>query len=117
MGDSWDKGPLRVSVSADGVTVVSLSGEVDMFNAQTIVETVSAVLGGGEDEIVIDVTDVDFMDSQGLNALVQSATLVRAADGRLVVRNPNPALQIFLSLTGIDQLVATEHDEPSENQS
>jgi len=53
----------------DGVVVVALSGELDVADAQWS-ETIDAALGDGASRLVLDLTNVTFIDSSVVRALV-----------------------------------------------
>ena len=58
----------------------------------------------GEDrhDIVVDLRDVSFIDSVGLNALVRADRAVRTFDAHLIVANPSKRLQGLFAVTGLD---------------
>lgn len=87
------------------VAVVTLPAEIDVTNADTVRDELSAVLDQGAAMLVADLGRTSFCDSAGVSALVR--TFRRASSGgqrmRLVVATP--AVQRVLSITGVDRLV------------
>jgi anti-sigma B factor antagonist len=83
-----------------GLTVVSVSGELDLAMAPTMESHLSVALGDGKD-IVIDLADATFIDSVALGVLTWA--LERSGDsGRklfLIIRDPR-VLRVF-ELTGL----------------
>lgn len=60
---------LELSTKTDGGrTVVSVSGEIDMYTAPTLREYLTALLSDGVKDLAIDVNGVDFCDSTGLGS-------------------------------------------------
>jgi anti-sigma B factor antagonist len=57
-------------VHADDGCVAHLSGEIDVANAETVFATVKACRSG--DKLIIDLTDVTFIDSTGLGQIVEA---------------------------------------------
>ncbi|KAF3885347.1 MULTISPECIES: STAS domain-containing protein [Nostocales] len=51
---------------------------------------------------VIDLAQVDFMDSSGLGALVDGLSTTRAQGCRLVICNLQPAIRMIFELTQLD---------------
>ena len=63
--------PLRIDVIYERVIV---AGEIDMSTSPVIVETVLALAGPARRPIDLDLSQVTFMDSKGLHALLQIRT-------------------------------------------
>jgi anti-sigma B factor antagonist len=80
-----------------------LAGELDLGTAPQLKQTVDAYARTGQ-TIVIDLREVDFVDSMGLAALVRvrHRALSRGATLRLV-RPPESAWRVF-ALTGLDRV-------------
>jgi anti-anti-sigma factor len=86
----------------DGTCVVALRGELDLANAAAAEAEMTAALDGDEGPVVIDLRELEFIDSTGIALLV--ATMTRAGDGRLSFRpSASPAVRRVLALTGVDQ--------------
>ena len=68
-----------------GVTVVSLVGELDTTTAVELTSVLTALSHDGHARVVVDASDLTFIDSSGLNALVTGARALAATGGRLVV--------------------------------
>lgn len=75
---------LRVSVDVhpDGATVVSVTGEVDLYTSGLLHDALAQVLTGEPKLIVVDLTKVGFLSSSGLSELVE---LLRATAPRAIV--------------------------------
>jgi anti-sigma B factor antagonist len=67
--------PVELSIEDDrgaDRTTLRLSGELDMATARRLEAAVAAAVRREEAELVIDLTDVRFMDSTGLRALLRA---------------------------------------------
>ena len=90
-----------VTTEGDGTTVLSVSGEVDVYTGPTLREQLLTVINEGATDVVVDLTDVSFMDSTGLGVLVGGLKRLRQQDGDLkVVCGSEPVLKIF-EVTGL----------------
>jgi anti-anti-sigma factor len=93
-------GTLVVRTERNGDTrVIALRGELDLANASTAESALQDSLSGG-DEVVVDMRELEFIDSTGI------AMLVSALDGdgepRLrFVPSSAPAVARVLELTGL----------------
>jgi anti-anti-sigma factor len=96
--------PLRADVSEAGVrTTVRLRGELDLATAPVLAATVRPYAREGCRELVVDVSELTFLDCAGITVLVELADALAAQQppGRVVVRNPVPIVRRVLDITGV----------------
>jgi anti-sigma B factor antagonist len=97
---------------AEGRTVVSVAGEIDVYTAPRLREEITELVAAGTYNLVIDMSEVEFLDSTGLGVLVGGLKKVRAHDGSLqLVCNQDRLLKIF-RITGLAK-VFTIHESES----
>jgi anti-anti-sigma factor len=51
---------------------------------------------------VIDLANLEFIDSSGISAIVATLEQVKSRGGSLVVRNPNPMARTIFEITGLN---------------
>ena len=86
----------------EGVSVVSVTGEIDVHSAPALHEGLEAQIGRDLRGIVVDLTGVAFLDSTGLGALVSGRTAAGERGVSLpVVCNSDRILKLF-TITGLD---------------
>ena len=86
---------------AEGRTVVSVAGEIDVYTAPRLREEITELVAAGTYDLVIDMSEVEFLDSTGLGVLVGGLKKVRAHDGSLqLVCSQDRLLKIF-RITGL----------------
>jgi anti-anti-sigma factor len=86
----------------DGVSVVSVSGEIDLVTAPALEQAISAVVAKGPTALVIDLSAVDFLGSVGLKILAATyEKLAKTAEYGVVARGP--ATRRPIHLTGLDK--------------
>jgi len=88
----------------DGFAVISVSGEVDAHAAPALSEALSEVTEPGA-RIVVDLTDVNFLDSTGLGVFVTALKHLRELDGSLALVITSPRVKKVFTLTGLDALI------------
>jgi anti-anti-sigma factor len=89
------------------VTTVKCHGRILNENAGAMKDAVKPLIQGGG-RIILDLTDVSFMDSSGLGALVSlKATAINQGLCRLELVNLTPRVVELLSMTGLKNLFAT----------
>lgn len=90
--------------SKDGVSVVSLRGEIDVYTAPRLRQTLIDLVEGGATDIVVDMEHVDFLDSTGLGVLVGGLKRVKDRDGEMkLVAKQDRILKIF-DITGLSKV-------------
>ncbi len=96
-----------------GAAVLVVRGEVDLSSAPQLRQRLLGLATAGPTTVVVDLTDVSFIDSTGLGVLVSALKRLRAEGGdlRLVVNRPQIAK--VLEITGLDTvfLVAATAEE------
>ncbi len=99
-----------------GNVMVRLHGELDMATSAALDRALSSAFdGGGGTSVVVDLASLTFMDSTGIAVLLGACRRAEEAGQSLVVRSPSrPVLKAF-RLTGVDQILAIEPDEPLAN--
>jgi anti-sigma B factor antagonist len=87
-------------------SVVKLSGEVDLYSAPQLRSTLDELVAAGARNIVVDLSDVDFLDSSGLGALIGALKHLRElGHGFIRLAAPAPHVGKILELTGINQVL------------
>ena len=98
---------MEVRVVARGARpVVSVMGELDLATAPALERTLRGVADDRTHEVIVDLTDCTFLDSQGLRALIATKGRLGRSNGRLALVVSNPRV---LPIFGI-----TQFDEPFE---
>ena len=84
-----------------GRTVVAVGGEIDVYTAPKLRDKITELVGQGSYHLVVDMQQVEFLDSTGLGVLVGGLKKVRAHSGSLqLVCNQDRLLKIF-RITGL----------------
>jgi anti-sigma B factor antagonist len=85
-------------------TVLSVGGEIDVYTAPKLREQIVQLVEDGRYHLVVDMEDVEFLDSTGLGVLVGGLKRVRAHDGSLrLVCTQERILKIF-RITGLTKV-------------
>jgi anti-sigma B factor antagonist len=99
---------IEVSSADDDVKVVALRGELDFDEAPTFARVLEELRTDGERKVVIDLSELTFIDSSGLSVIVVAARAAAADGGTLVVASPSPHVRRVFEIVSLSELVAIE---------
>jgi len=87
----------------EGYHLCRLTGEVDAYTVGQFREALAGI--DGVKWLLIDLSEVPFMDSAGLGALIGGIRRVREAEGDVAVVSTTTSLNRLLHTTGFDRIV------------
>ena len=97
---------------SDGAAIVSISGEVDMSTSPDLRRELQNLTRGSVPRIVVDLSDVGFMDSSGIGWLLRCHKRFQTNDGRLIIHSaPDNVLRIFRLLHLSDAIETAESEQ------
>jgi anti-sigma B factor antagonist len=100
---------LEVDESRSPYTVVAVKGEVDVYTAPRLREKLVELVSQGHLKIVVNLEDVDFLDSTGLGVLVGALKRLRSHDGELMLVCTQQRILKVFEITGLTKVFAI-HD-------
>ncbi|QNN53000.1 STAS domain-containing protein [Nocardioides mesophilus] len=89
----------------DRSVVLRLDGRLNMVAAPRLKTAVESAVDGGAPRVVVDLSDVAFMDSSGLGALIAALKRTRQAQGDLRIAGVNAQVATVLKLTNLDRVL------------
>ena len=103
--------PFQVLVSrARGTVVVAIRGELDTYTAPRLQSHLQDLIEDqGNLAMVLDLSEMTFIDSSGLSVLVHALKRMRDHGGRLTLSSPKPATSKVLEISGLDKVFETSH--------
>lgn len=88
----------------DGTIVLAVTGALDILTADDFTARLRAALAEEPRAVIVDMSDLDFLASAGMAALVEG-TRAAADATRLVVVADGPATSRPLAITGLTELI------------
>jgi len=97
----------------DGVPVLDVVGEIDIYTTPQFKEAVSAAIDENKPAIIINMAQVTYMDSSGFGTLLSATKRLRPLDGALYLAGCNDSIQRMLQITRLNTIfgVYTTEDE------
>jgi anti-anti-sigma factor len=93
--------PVRGVEQRNGGVVVRLGGELDLYNADDVRRALAGAIDGGAGRIVVDMSEVDFVDSTALGVLIEARSKL-GYDGVLLAA-PQLETRRTLEVSGLDR--------------
>lgn len=84
--------------------IIELEGEVDVYTAPQLKQQMISLLESGANELVVDLTKVDYLDSTALGVLIGGLKRMRERDGNMVLVCPSPRIRRVFEITGLDKI-------------
>lgn len=109
----------RVEVkSHERATVIAVSGELDLASSPALQEELDRVAASDSEVLIIDLRELDFMDSTGLSVLVRAHQRAEEQGLELAMVKGSQQVQRLLNLTGVaDRLRLLDSPEELTGQS
>ena len=96
----------------DGVTIVDLSGRITLGEGSVILrDTVKDLVGKGNKKILLNLGEVNYIDSSGIGELVSAFTSVRNQGGELKLLNLTKKVHDLLQITKLYTVFDVKDDE------
>ena len=88
----------------DGVTIVTIDGELDADANHQLTPFLDDLLAGGRRNFVVDLEHVGFVDSLGLAELVRLLKHVRTGSGGVYLASMQPVVEKVMEMTQLDHV-------------
>ena len=87
--------------------VIHVGGEIDHHSAVAVRTGIDAEIASKRpSRVLLELSDVDFMDSSGLGLIMGRFALVKQYGGSLAVLDPSPAVLKIMKLAGMERMIA-----------
>ena len=101
---------IQKSVKGD-VTILSLAGRLDLTSASSLKEASKDILANNTKKMVLNLCEVDFINSSGLGALVSILKDVRNSQGTMKLTNLAPYVKEIFDITQLSNIFDIFPDE------
>jgi anti-anti-sigma factor len=94
----------------EGMALLALAGELDLASADVVRSAIDEARGSGARRVVLDLTDVEFVDSSMLKELLRANAELPESGSALVLAAPQAPVQRLLELTRTSELFTVAAD-------
>ncbi len=95
------------------VDLITVTGRIDSSNAEQLDAAFKEILDNGRNNIVMDLSGVNYMSSAGLRSLVAALRECKQRRGDVRLANVSERVGEVLSLSGLNKLFETFDDTTS----
>jgi anti-sigma B factor antagonist len=89
------------------LALISVSGELDLYTAQRLQARIDEAGAVGADTVVVDLSEVSFIDSTALAVLVQETRRLEGRGHSLVLVTNDPRTKRVVEVTGLNRVLRT----------
>ncbi|HWQ83314.1 MAG TPA: STAS domain-containing protein [Anaerolineales bacterium] len=89
------------------------TGRMDVESSAAVRQAILDLVDSGVRYLVVDLVQVEFMDSSGLSALVSGMKALRRSSGMLTICQANAQIRTALRLTMLDRVFPIYEDIPA----
>ena len=97
---------IDVTRPSDGVILLALVGEVDILSVAELKRRTGELEVKMPAHVVFDLSGLEFIDSSGINALVQAVKTIETLGGTGVLAAPSPEARRVFEIIGLSQVVS-----------
>ena len=87
------------------VCVVHLGEEITCDNHRKFADTIDSILDEGTMDVVLDLSNVNYITSRGLGTIVGAYTVLKRRGGNLVLAGANEEVLRSLAITRLDKVL------------
>lgn len=104
---------VQVVERVDGTLIVQLTGEIDISTAEILIDQFRVISAERIQNVILDATEVEFIDSTGLHALIEGKRMIREGGTNLVLV-PSPQVRRVLELVFPEPIFAARVNSVEE---
>lgn len=93
-----------LSPDVNNAAILQPPPRLDAVTGRVFYDKIAALVQGSQGLWVVDMTDVVFVDSQGLLSLVRGLRLAREERCRFVLCNVKPTVRLIFEITQLDRV-------------
>lgn len=80
--------------------IIAPSGRIDSATSTAFDRHLSAVIERGDNNLIIDLSNLEYISSTGLSAFLSAAKKIRSSGGRMVLSGLNARIRLVFEMSG-----------------
>jgi anti-sigma B factor antagonist len=94
-----------------GISIIDFSGNLDTNNSPAAENEVNRLIESGNDKLIFNFKELNFIASSGLRILLATAKKLKATGGTMMVCNLNETVQEVFDISGFASILNLASDE------
>tara|TARA_B100001113_G_C20664914_1_gene429502 strand:- start:118 stop:465 length:348 start_codon:yes stop_codon:yes gene_type:complete len=94
--------------------IVHIKGEIDVYTCPALQEKLNEIINRGELQVVLDLEDLQYIDSTGLGTIANTAQNIQDQNGEVHVICNKPQIKKIFEFSGLEEKNITLYDTKSE---
>lgn len=101
----WGRYQMNITESRrEGNLIVAPDGRIDSLTSSTFDRHLSSVIDRGDANLIIDLTNLEYISSTGLSAFLSAAKKIKVAGGRMALVGLNSRIRLVFEMSGFLRL-------------
>ncbi|MBD3295906.1 MAG: anti-sigma factor antagonist [Candidatus Omnitrophica bacterium] len=103
---------MQISVEEkNGVSIFRVNGDIDINSSPDVKKSFDEAIRNKKDKIVINLSEVNYVDSSGLATLVEILKNIRPFGGKMKITNLSSKVKGLFEITKLDKLFDLSDEE------
>ncbi len=104
---------MPATVSLSEPNLIALAGEIDLHESPHVRESITPLIEKKEPKVLIDLTQVSYIDSSGLAVLIDAMQRVQSYGGKLALYGIGKSVRTIFEIARLDQVFQIFPDKAS----
>jgi anti-sigma B factor antagonist len=94
----------KTSVQVDNqanIPIISVQGEIDIYNSHELNKTISTVIESGKNNVVLNLENIQYIDSTGLGVIAHAARSLVQKNGKIHIVCNKPQVKKIFEISGL----------------
>jgi len=97
----------------NSLPIVRVKGEIDVYTCSKLNASLQEVIQAGAKSIVLNLENIQYIDSTGLGTIAHAAREVQQSEGKILVVCPKPQVRKIFEISGLtSKNIVLFDDEP-----
>jgi stage II sporulation protein AA (anti-sigma F factor antagonist) len=106
---------VTIEIQPPEAVVIRPVGEIDYSAIPRLKDALASAASAGADDVIVDLSEVTFIDSGGLDVLLHAHQRQRNTGGGLVLRGVNATIKRLLAVTNLNSVFVVDNSFAADN--
>ncbi len=102
---------MDIKYNYDDVWNVSIEGDLDIVTSNKLKDVCNEILDQKEDNIIFDFSNLKYIDSTGLGAIILLVKRIKLNNNTISIKNAKKSIVKLIKLSGLDLLIELKGED------